>query len=74
VFIANENIGTVEQYSYVDAARGAVIGLAWKINSGRQAGPHSLTVAQLFYSFEQRELAKEISSAATIPRNLRGVS
>jgi integrase len=53
-------IGTVEQYSNADSARGAVAGLLSEINSGSlPIRPKSMTVAQLCDHFEQRELARD---------------
>jgi integrase len=52
-------IGTLEEYSDVDAARCAVTGLIAKINSANpRKSLDSMTIAQLCDHFEQRELAQ----------------
>jgi integrase len=53
-------IGTLEEYSDIEAARCAVVGLIAKVNTanprnGRDS--NSMTVAQLCAHFEQRELS-----------------
>ncbi len=53
-------IGSVERYPNEAAARYAVSVLLAEINSDKQRmGPRSITVAQLYDHFEQRELAKD---------------
>ncbi len=53
-------IGSVGEYSDMDAARRAVAGLVREINLGEtQPRRCSMTVAQLCEHFEQRELARE---------------
>lgn len=53
-------IGSVGDYSDVDAARRAVAGLLREINSGEtQPRSCSMTIAQLCENFVQRELARE---------------
>ena len=52
-------IGTLEEYSDVDAARCAVTGLIAKINGANpRKGQDSMTIAQLCNHFEQPELAQ----------------
>jgi integrase len=53
-------IGTVERYPNEAAVRSAVAVLLTELNSDKlRMGPHSITVAQLYDHFEQRELAKD---------------
>jgi integrase len=55
-------IGTLEEYSDVDAARCAVTGLISKVNSANpRKGQDSMTIAQLCNHFDQRELAQSNS-------------
>jgi integrase len=55
-------IGTLEEYSDVDAARRAVTGLIAKVNSANpRKSLDSMTIAQLCNHFEQRELAQSNS-------------
>jgi integrase len=55
-------IGTLEEYSDVDAARCAVTGLMAKVNSANpRKGQDSTTIAQLCNHFDQRELAQSNS-------------
>lgn len=50
-------IGTVDEYTDIKAARGAVAGLIAEVNwSNRQATSITMTIAQLVGHFEQREL------------------
>jgi integrase len=52
-------IGTLEEYSNIDAARCAVTGLIAKVNAANpRKGQDSMTIAQLCHHFEQRELAQ----------------
>jgi integrase len=52
-------IGSVEQYADESAARLAVAGLIFELNSAQPTTSGSMTVAQLCDHFEQRELSKE---------------
>jgi integrase len=53
-------IGTVERYPNEAAVRSAVAVLLTELNSDKlRMGPRSITVAQLYDHFEQRELAKD---------------
>ena len=53
-------IGTVERYPNEAAVRSAVAVLLTELNSDNlRMGPRSITVAQLYDHFEQRELAKD---------------
>ena len=53
-------IGTVERYPNEAAVRSAVAVLLTELNSDKlRMGRHSITVAQLYDHFEQRELAKD---------------
>jgi integrase len=53
-------IGTVERYPNEAALRSAVAVLLTELNSDNlRMGPRSITVAQLYDHFEQRELAKD---------------
>jgi integrase len=63
-------IGTLEEYSDVDAARRAVTGLIAKVNSANpRKSLDSMTIAQLCNHFENANWLRATAGAAMQPRN-----